>query len=94
MVSMRRHRKAKFPKEFHAPQKMKIIRVDYHTQIEVPENMPDDVAIERFNLRRRAGQRIGNVPSEVLKEAKEEGIEPVIDVIPSEDSPLIEEEDD
>ena len=74
MVSMRRHRKAKFPKEFHPPQKMKIVRVDQHTQIEVPENMPDEDAIERFNLRRRVGPQATGMALIALKEAEKEEI--------------------
>jgi hypothetical protein len=93
MVPMRRHRKAKFPKEFHAPQKMKIIRVDHRTQIEVPENVPDDVAIERFNMRRGRGSKIAEMPPEVLKEAKKEGIANLEVTIPDEGADPVDDEE-
>lgn len=74
MVSMRRRRKAKFPKEFHPPQKMKIVRVDHNTQIEVSADISDEDAIERFNLRRRVGPNATGMALIALKEAEKEKI--------------------
>ena len=87
---MRRHRKSKFPKEFRQPIKMKIVRVDHNTQIEVPENVPDEDAIERFNLRRRVVPQTKGMALIALKEAKKEEIE----VIPPIDLDVLNDEEE
>jgi len=92
IVKKRRGRPSRIPQPI--PQrKMKYVHVDAHTMIQVPADIPDEDAIERFNLKRRVGPRAKGMALIALKEAEEaEELMEAIDIPPEEAIEAEEEE--
>lgn len=87
MASVRRRRKIKGPSLPTIPQKLKLVRVDAKTQVEVPESMSDQEARDRYWLRKQTGPRSYEIPYKSMPEIAKEDIVPEEDIIPSDDPP-------
>jgi hypothetical protein len=69
----------------------KIIRINANTQIEVPVDVPDDVARERFFIRTKQGPR---PPEKYLKPLTLEEAEEKPVLVPLEEAPELKSEKD
>jgi hypothetical protein len=82
------YRRTNKKKKLMSPITTKIVRVDDKTQIEVPINVPDHIAIERFLQRKKLGPRPPKTYSKVIdgeEEMPPEELEELIEETSEED---------
>jgi len=94
MVTIGRRRRKPHPVLVYPPQKMKIVRIDQRTEVEVPESMSDEDARERYWLRRSGQPRSYELPYKSLPDADKEDVVPIEDMISTEDPPIEEEDEE
>ena len=94
MVTIGRRRRKPHPVLVYPPKKMKIVRIDQHTQIEVPETMSDEDARERYWLRKKSQLKSYEIPYKSLPDADKEDVVPIEDMTSTEDPPIEEEDEE
>ena len=71
---------------------MKLIRIDFRTEIEVPQSMPNDEAIERYYKKHKDIPRERNIPA--LPKAKDNDEEEITEDDLAGFEPLPDDEDE